>query len=112
MPGPPLLKRGQGSTNNWPLRGSSSAAPMPRSQVGRLDALLGRRSTHLSGVVPRLVPADAGDRPELRKDPGVVRVHGKVPPVEPFDPAVATGGHWEALAVCGNPDTQLTHERT
>src|SRR5262245_65730364 len=102
MPGPPLLKRGQGSTNNWPLRGSSSAAPMPRSQVGRLDALLGRRSTHLSGVcheilgpspptstpalgldrrrhpferfgreegthlvVPRLVPADAGDGPDL-----------------------------------------------
>jgi hypothetical protein len=63
-------------------------------------------------VVPGLVPADAGDGPELRKESWTVRVHGELAAIEPLDASVAAGDDREALCVSGDSETQGTREGT
>ena len=59
---------------------------------------------------PRLVPADAGDCLDPGEATGVVRVHSEGSSVEPSGPSVASGRHWETLAVRGDSEMQRAHE--
>ena len=90
-------------------RGRRRALPPGSDDPGHLLERLGREDgPHL--LVAGLVPANAGDRPDLREESRAVTVHGELAPVEPLDAAVTSGDGREALGVLDDPEPQRTRE--
>ena len=88
------------------ILGTSSSRPTPPFRPDHRCDLLQRfgreHGAHL--VIPRLVPPDIRDGPELPKDPGVITVDGERLTVERFDLAVAPGDDGKPFGVSPDPE--------
>jgi hypothetical protein len=78
---------------------------------GHLLERLGREGRpHL--VIAGLVPANAGDGPDLEEESWAVRVHGELALIEPLDASVAPGDDREAFGVLCHAETEWSREGT
>ena len=83
------------------IPGPSLSTPAPAFGPDHCRHLLERlgREDRPHLLVPGLVPANAGDRPDFREEAWAVRVHGELAAVEPLDASVAPGDYGEALGI-------------